>query len=402
MARAKKQQSPPTIEQVLWNCRVALPSVGSTEKNRDAVVGLAFLKFAGDKFNKQRAAISEQYGGIPEFLEDPSFCNSNNVFYLDETARWDDLVRNAGANDIAVKLDLTMVDTEEKNPPLKGALPQNLYATLGASITNRKTLIDEVGKLDGEYFQVEDLISRVYEYFLRTYTTVGIKEDGEFYTPANIVKLIAEMIEPYSVIVHEYLIPKVTGYYIGKRFPLRHKVYLLWKVNSQQAEFNNCGLFYKIRKNNNNFIIKHCKLQSNNVKTKKEYYNPIQRSFTGPWDERFGIKYMNTTLNMIKSILEYYFLQHWAYKRMEYRAIVLENSKTSNMYIKQVGDINPDMTEYQLASSLAAYSNKPNGICDGLNYVEDCNDVNVYQRVLPLIFEALCQSDRYKMMTGNG
>ncbi len=56
MARAAKaKDTQVSLETVLWNCRVALRGVGSTEKNRDAVIGLVFLKFAGDKFEKRRA-----------------------------------------------------------------------------------------------------------------------------------------------------------------------------------------------------------------------------------------------------------------------------------------------------------------------------------------------------------
>ena len=58
-----------TLETTRWNCRVALRGIGSTEKNRDAVIGLVFLKFAGDKFEKRRAELIEQYGEIPAFLE---------------------------------------------------------------------------------------------------------------------------------------------------------------------------------------------------------------------------------------------------------------------------------------------------------------------------------------------
>ena len=55
MARAAKKETAVSLETVLWNCRVALRGVGSTEKNRDAVIALVFLKFAGDKFEKRRA-----------------------------------------------------------------------------------------------------------------------------------------------------------------------------------------------------------------------------------------------------------------------------------------------------------------------------------------------------------
>lgn len=58
------------------------------------------------------------------------------------------------------------------------------------------------------------------------------------------------------------------------------------------------------------------------------------------------------------------------------------------------------MTDHQLASSLLAYINNPNGISDGLNFVEDCDDVDAYKRVFEMIFKALVQSQHYKMMTG--
>ena len=45
MARAAKtkKDTAVSLETILWNCRVALRGVGTTEKNRDAVIGLVFL-----------------------------------------------------------------------------------------------------------------------------------------------------------------------------------------------------------------------------------------------------------------------------------------------------------------------------------------------------------------------
>ena len=205
MAKATKAKMDTSVslETVLLNCRVALRGVGTTEKNRDAVIGLVFLKFAGDKFEKRRQELIDQYGDIPAFLEKVSFYNAANVFYLKETARWSYIVKNASANDIAVIIDQAMADIEESNPPLKGALTLNLYASLGADKSKIKDLIDNVNQIDEKRFQEEDLIGRVYEYFLQIYAASGTKEDGEFYTPACVVKLIAEMIEPYSGVVYD-------------------------------------------------------------------------------------------------------------------------------------------------------------------------------------------------------
>ena len=203
MARAVKKETAVSLETVLWNCRVALRGVGSTEKNRDAVIALVFLKFAGDKFEKRRAELIAQYGEIPAFLEKASFYNAVNVFYLKETARWSYIVKHASANDIAVIIDQAMADIEDSNPPLKGTLPLNLFASLGADKSKIKDLIDNVNLIDEKRFQEEDLIGRVYEYFLQAYAAAGTKEEGEFYTPACVVRLIAEMIEPFSGVVYD-------------------------------------------------------------------------------------------------------------------------------------------------------------------------------------------------------
>ena len=205
MARksTKKQEVELTLEQVLWNCRVALRGVGSMEKNRDAVISLVFLKFAGDKFNNRRKELAEQYGDIPAFLEKPSFYNAVNVFYLPEPARWTYLVDHAGDNAIATIIDNAMSEAEKANPSLRGALPLGLFATLGATKSSIKSLIDEIAKISEKRYHEEDLIGRVYEYFLQTFAVGSSKEDGEFYTPACVVQLIAELIEPYEGVVYD-------------------------------------------------------------------------------------------------------------------------------------------------------------------------------------------------------
>lgn len=203
MARAAKTQKEKTLEEVLWNCRVALRGVGSIEKNRDAVISLVFLKFAGDKFEARRKELVEKYGDIPAFLEKPSFYNAANVFYLPMESRWSYLVANASQNDIATKIDTAMAHAEEKNPSLKGALPLGMFATLGAELRSVKALIDNINDISAERFHEEDLIGRVYEYFLQSFAVGSSKEDGEFYTPACVVQLIAELIEPYEGVVYD-------------------------------------------------------------------------------------------------------------------------------------------------------------------------------------------------------
>ncbi|PEK15724.1 type I restriction-modification system subunit M [Bacillus toyonensis] len=203
MVKKKAEKKEQTLENILFNCRNALRGAGGTEKNRDAVIGLVFIKFASDKFDKRREEIKEQYGDVPAFLEKKSFYLADNVFYLEPHCRWSYLVKEASSNDIAVKIDTAMADIEKDNPPLQGALLSNFYTNLGADIRTLKNLIDEINKIDPKKFQEEDLIGRVYEYFLQSYAVTSSKEDGEFYTPACAVELISELIEPYSGTVYD-------------------------------------------------------------------------------------------------------------------------------------------------------------------------------------------------------
>lgn len=144
--------------------------------------------------------------------------------------------------------------------------------------------------------------------------------------------------------------------------------------------------------------IKLCKRQSKEIPTEDENYNPVQNSYAALWEELRDIQSTIPALNVMRRILEYYFLQLCGYEGSDLREIVLDEHR--NKFIKQVEGEKPDMTDYQLASSLLAYINNPNGISDGLNYVEDCEDVEAYKRVFEMVFDALDQSQHYKMMTG--
>lgn len=198
----------------------------------------------------------------------------------------------------------------------------------------------------------------------------------------------------------EYLNPKVTGDYIKQLFILTHNVYFHREVTYQQVGYYNCTSFYMIRKNDNVSTVKICKRQNKNIPSEEENYNPVQNSYAALWDELRDLRSTIPALNVMRRILEYYFLQLCGYEGSDLRSIVLEDEDNRKKFIKQVEGGKPDMTDYHLASSLLAYINNPNGISDGLNYVEDCEDVEAYKRVFEMIFDALGQSQHYKMMTG--
>ena len=81
---------------------------------------------------------------------------------------------------------------------LKGALPDNYFSRLGLDVSKLASLLDTINNIDTLKDKQQDIVGRVYEYFLSKFALAEGKGKGEFYTPKSIVNLIAEMIEPYK------------------------------------------------------------------------------------------------------------------------------------------------------------------------------------------------------------
>jgi type I restriction enzyme M protein len=184
------------LEAILWKCANILRTKEKSD-NRKAVLGLVFLKFVGDKFNKRQEEIKKLEDFDEMYLEMPQFYLSQNVFYINPNSRWDYIVSKASESNIATIIDQAMKDIEDANPSLKGALDLNFYAPLNLETSKLKSLIDEINKISDNNFTEKDLFGRVYEYFLNIFSIYEGKA-GEYYTPKPIVELLTELIEPYS------------------------------------------------------------------------------------------------------------------------------------------------------------------------------------------------------------
>ena len=74
----------------------------------------------------------------------------------------------------------------------KGALPDNYFSRIDLDTSKLSALLDEINKIDTQKDKENDIIGRVYEYFLAKFALAEGKGKGEFYTPKCIVNLIAE------------------------------------------------------------------------------------------------------------------------------------------------------------------------------------------------------------------
>ena len=192
---AKKQVKIKSIEETLWESANKLRGSVEPSEYKHVVLSLIFLKYANDRFEERRDELIADGKGA--FTDQAVFYNAKNVFYLEEQSRWSFIMENAKQNDIAIKIDKALEAVEKSNPALKGALPSNYYSSLGLDRSKLAALLDEINKIDTLKDPENDLIGRVYEYFLAKFAIAEGKGKGEYYTPKSIVNLIAEIIEPY-------------------------------------------------------------------------------------------------------------------------------------------------------------------------------------------------------------
>ena len=190
-------------EAELWAMADALRGSMDAAEYKHVVLGLIFLKYISDAFEERYDQLTaEQAEGADP--EDPDEYRAENVFWVPPEARWEGLQDAARQSDIGEMLDDAMVAIEHDNPVLKGVLPKD-YARPELDKVRLGQLIDMVGNIrvgDAEA-RSKDVLGRVYEYFLSQFASAEGKRGGEFYTPRCVVKLLVEMLEPYSGRVYD-------------------------------------------------------------------------------------------------------------------------------------------------------------------------------------------------------
>ena len=200
MAKKEKKQVP--LEASLWAaCNKLRGSVAATDYV-NVVLGLLFLRFAYDKYQIQREKLMENED-TKIFVDNPKFYSRDNVFYLGAKERWPYINAHSKKNDIYQIIDTAYTNMEKNNPALKGALPIGYYADLHIEPSKFSSLLDEINKMQYSLTQTDDVIGRVYEYFLRKFCIAAKSEKGEFYTPGNIVDLMTRIIQPYQGSVYD-------------------------------------------------------------------------------------------------------------------------------------------------------------------------------------------------------
>src|SRR3989344_522414 len=184
------------FEQKMWQAADKLRSNMDAAEYKHVVLGLIFLKYISDSFEEAYNEIKKDSDNDPEDIDE---YKSRNVFWVPTEARWSYLQKNAKQTNIGKLVDDAMDAIERDNLSLRGVLRKD-YSREALDKTRLGELIDLIGTigLGDRESKAQDLLGRVYEYFLGQFSDAEGKKGGQFYTPRCIVKLLVDMIEPFK------------------------------------------------------------------------------------------------------------------------------------------------------------------------------------------------------------
>ena len=186
-----------SLENDLWESADALRegSKLSSQEYCMPVLGLIYLRYAFTRFKYVEAEILKDRpsrNGVKLPVESSDF-NSKSAIFLPENARYDYLLNLPKDKNLGEAVDKAMEAIEKECPDLSGILPKN-YQTIF-----KNDLLKDLLRLfnnDALNEIKDDVIGRIYEYFLNKFAKNIASDDGVFFTPKSLVRMIVNIIQP--------------------------------------------------------------------------------------------------------------------------------------------------------------------------------------------------------------
>lgn len=166
----------------LWASCDKLRGGMDASQYKDYILTLLFVKYVSDKYK------DDPYGAIA----------------IPEGASFEDLVNLKGDKNIGEKIDILIAKLAEANN-LTGII-NNAHFNDEAKIGKGEEMIDKLTGLISIFQRPEldfknnkaeddDLIGDAYEYLMRNFATASGKSKGQFYTPAEVSRILAKVID---------------------------------------------------------------------------------------------------------------------------------------------------------------------------------------------------------------
>lgn len=181
------------LEKRLWEAADQLRANSDLKSHEYSVpvLGLIFLRYADHRFSKAKEKFAHNGSGRRTIGK--ADYQAQGILHLPDAARFSTLLDLPEGADIARAINDAMRAIEADNEDLKGVLPKT-YSKFekGLLVSLLKNFAAIPMDIEGDAF------GKIYEYFLGKFAMTEGQKGGEFFTPTSIVKLIVEIIEPYS------------------------------------------------------------------------------------------------------------------------------------------------------------------------------------------------------------
>lgn len=182
------------------------------------------------------------------------------------------------------------------------------------------------------------------------------------------------------------------GKYIQQIFVLTHNAFFHQEITYNMASHFRYVSFFKINKRDNVSTVEPCVIVPTAVSEKARNYNPVQNSYHALWAEYQKLDAPIPLMNVIRRILDYYFLQLCGYDGEELTGAVLKRIKEKTMAEED------SRLKYHLAQAMLFYIRRSSTINDGQHFVDESIEGVHYKDVFKMIFEVMGQSQHYEMM----
>ena len=242
-----------SIEKRLWKAADIMRKTIDAAEYKHIALGLIFLKYISDSFEALHTKINESKGDYKYAdSEDTDEYRRENVFWVPVNARWTHIQAQAKQPTIGKILDESLEAIERENKTLKGILPK-VFSRPNIASSTLGELIDLFSNiaLGTDVAKSKDILGKVYEYFLGQFALAEGKKGGQFYTPASIVKLLVEMIEPYKGRVYDPCCGSGGMFVTSEKFIKEHRGNIdkisIYGQESNQTTYRLCRMNLAIR-----------------------------------------------------------------------------------------------------------------------------------------------------------
>ncbi|MCD6069302.1 MAG: methylase [Bacteroidetes bacterium] len=176
------------------------------------ILGLIFLRFASIRYKKAKTEIEKEFknqkGRNQKSIDEIALLKCG--FYLPPEAEYDYLLNLPEKENIVKKIKQAMEAIETYKPELSGSLPKDEYFDLilkdrdnpnKDDFSLAKSLLKTFKDIPED--ATGDVFGKVYEFFLGAFAMAEGQGGGDFYTPTSVVRLMVEIIEPYSGTIYD-------------------------------------------------------------------------------------------------------------------------------------------------------------------------------------------------------